>query len=125
MKPSFLILCALLAPGVALGDPYVIAKGQAKRDVNQSNAQQGIAPAQPNQPAPPQAAPVDPVLAATLQNIAGLRADFAALNNATGAKAMVVEETGRMGAGIAYRQCSRSMDFWIMSFTAPMAATLA
>jgi hypothetical protein len=48
MKPSFLILCALLAAGVALGDPYVIAKGQAKRDVNQSNAQQGIAPAQPN-----------------------------------------------------------------------------
>ena len=87
MKPLFLILCALLAGGVALGDPYVIAKGQAKRDVNQSNAQQGIAPAQPNQPAPPQAAPVDPVLAATLQNIASLRADFAALNNATGAKA--------------------------------------
>jgi hypothetical protein len=86
MKPALLILCALFTAGVALGDPYVIAKGQAKRDVNQSNARQGIAPAQPNQPAPPPAAPIDPVLAATLQNIASLRADFAALNVATGAK---------------------------------------
>ena len=88
MKPLFLILSALLAAAVALGDPYVIAKGQAKRDVNQSNAQQGIAPAQPNSPAPPpQAAPTDPALAATLQNITSLRADFAALNDSTGAKA--------------------------------------
>ncbi len=79
-----------LAAALALASPaladvnYNIAKDQAKRDVNQSNARQGVTSTSPGTPAAP---PTDPALAATLQNIADLRADLNALTRAADATA--------------------------------------
>ena len=85
----FVVLTVLFAfVGSALADVnYYLGKQQAKRDVSQSDAQQGITPAQPQSPAAPQAPPTDPALVATLQNIANLRADLDAINQATDAQA--------------------------------------
>ena len=84
----FVVLTVLLAfVGSALADVnYYLGKQQAKRDVSQSDAQQGITPAQPQSPAAPQAPPTDPALVATLQNIANLRADLDAINLAADAQ---------------------------------------
>jgi len=85
----FVVLTVLLAfVGSALADVnYYLGKQQAKRDVSQSDAQQGITPAQPQSPAAPQAPPTDPALVAILQNIADLRADLDAINHAADAQA--------------------------------------
>lgn len=92
MKSSVVLVvplaCLLAAAGPARADVnYDLAKKQAKRDVSQSDAQQGVAPGQPSAPAAPQAPPADPALAATLQNLANLRADLDALNQAADAGA--------------------------------------
>ena len=72
--------------GTTLADVnYSLATGQAKRDANQNNAQQGVKPSQPQTPSAPQPPPVNPALAATLQNIADLRADLDALSQAADA----------------------------------------
>ena len=85
----FVVLTVLLAlGGKALADVnYYLGKQQAKRDVSQNDAQQGVTPAQPQSPAAPQAPPTDPALLATLQNIADLRADLDAINQAADAEA--------------------------------------
>ena len=83
-------LMAALAAHAQIG-AFNISKERARRANESNNAeQQRIAnetkdPARPNAsaPAPP---PADPVLAATLKNIADLSADFTALNNFTGEK---------------------------------------
>jgi hypothetical protein len=83
MKP----FCALLLLGLVAGsiqaDPYSQSIQRARRTSDQNNAQQAtlMDPAAPAAPAAatPAPAPADPALAATLQNIAGLQADFAAL----------------------------------------------
>ena len=59
-----------------------IAKDQARRQANQGNA--GGVPAPPPALSAP---PMDPALAATLQNIADLRADLDAINQAADATA--------------------------------------
>jgi hypothetical protein len=70
-------LVAISAPA----DPYSLSIQRARRANDQNNAQQAalMNPSAPAAPAPPAPAPTDPALAATLQNIAGLQADFAAL----------------------------------------------
>jgi hypothetical protein len=80
MKTVIVVAVALAFAGKALADVnYNLAKDQAKRAVTESeNASQGIAPQSP---------PTDPALAATLQNIADLRADLDALNQAADAQA--------------------------------------
>ncbi|HXR03610.1 MAG TPA: hypothetical protein VN836_02760 [Verrucomicrobiae bacterium] len=90
MKTYLVVSCAL---GVALGalaGPNEAALRQA-RDVSArvTQADQGNPPATAPAPAvPPQTSPPpSPALAATLQNIANLRADFAALGNLTGTNA--------------------------------------
>jgi CCR4-NOT transcriptional regulation complex NOT5 subunit len=81
MKP----FCALLLLGLVAGsiqaDPYSQSIQRARRTSDQNNAQQAalMDPAAPAAPATPAPAATDPALAATLQNIAGLQADFAAL----------------------------------------------
>lgn len=88
MKPSVVLVVALAFAGSARADVnYDLGKKQAKRDVNQSNAEQGIPPSYPQPPAAPAAPPADPALAATLQNIADLRADLDALAQAADATA--------------------------------------
>lgn len=89
MKAFVVLTLALLAfAGRTLADVnYNIAKDQGKRQANQSNAQQGVTPAQPQAPAAPQSPPMDPALAATLQNVADLRSDLDALNQAADAPA--------------------------------------
>jgi len=85
MKPFLLMAVAVAFVGQALADVnYDLGKKQARRDVNQSNEQQGIAPGPSAAPAAP---PLDSALAATLQNIADLRADLDALNQAPDAQA--------------------------------------
>ena len=86
---AFAVLAVILAlAGVVLADVnYDLGKKQAKRDVSQSNAEQGVTPAPPPSAAAPQPSPADPALAATRQNIADLRADLDALNQATDAQA--------------------------------------
>ncbi len=80
MKTFITLSCVLCVAGSVLADPYSAAIKQAK-DVSAkvTKADQGNPPATA---APPQANPQpDPVLEATLRNIANLRADFAALGN--------------------------------------------
>ena len=77
MKPRLTTLGLLLAAHAALADVnYSIARDQAHRAANQP----GAAPSAPNGAA---AAPVDPVMQATLRSINSLRADIAALNDTT------------------------------------------
>ena len=88
MKAFFAMAVALAVVGTARADVnYNLAKDQAKRAVNQSNAEQGIPPSYPQTPSAPGTPPTDPALAATLQNIADLRADLTALIQADDAQA--------------------------------------
>jgi len=89
MKKLFLFAVGLACAGQALADVnYYLAKKQAYRDAAQNNAQQGVQPPNSSAPAPAApAAPMDPALAATLQNIADLRADLDAINQAADATA--------------------------------------
>ena len=87
LKTLAALVCAWCLANSALADPYSAAMRQA-RDVSAkvTRAEQGNPPATSPQPAaPPQTRPQpDPALEATLRNIAGLRADLAALGNLTG-----------------------------------------
>jgi hypothetical protein len=71
----------------ALADPYVIAKQRAKNTSAKNDQEQAEigrqAQAIPGSASP---TPIDPVLAATLQNVASLQADLAGFNNFTGQK---------------------------------------
>ena len=83
MKAFIVFYCALCVVNGLQADPYSAAIRQAK-DVSAkvTRADQGNLPPSP---APPQTSTQpDPILEATLRNIAVLRADFAALGNATG-----------------------------------------
>ena len=83
MKTALLILAGILATGVGMAQNLSIAKDQAKRASGQSGSQ----PASPHAPSAPAQAPMDPALAATLQNVASLRADFTAISAAADASA--------------------------------------
>lgn len=93
MKTSVALVSVLFIAVSALADPYAIAIQQAKRANDQNNAEQRQLANQEGangstQPANGQApAKTDPVLAATLQNITNLQADFSAVINSTGDKA--------------------------------------
>jgi hypothetical protein len=84
MKTFAAFFCALFVAGSTFADPYSIAKQQAKNVVASENKnQQAInsSDATPAPVTPPQNnsnpnPPPNPALQATLQNIAGLRADF-------------------------------------------------
>jgi len=80
VKAFIAFSCALCAANVVLADPYSAAMRQA-RDVSGkvTRAEQGNPPA--TAPPPQASPPPDPALAATLRNIASLRADFAALGS--------------------------------------------
>jgi hypothetical protein len=79
MKTPALIAFALLAACLARADVNMsIAKDQAKRAAGQAGGQSP--PGQP--PAAPPQKPMDPALAATLQNISNLRDDFNAISAA-------------------------------------------
>jgi hypothetical protein len=95
MKTHIVMICALIcalvfAGGSALADPYVMAVQQARRASDQNTAEQqriakaagGNAPAASATPA----APASPALQATMANINGLQANFAALGNSTSDK---------------------------------------
>lgn len=83
MKTFIAFSCVLCVGGSVLADPYSAAMRQAK-DVSAkvTKADQGNQPSTaPSPTAPPQPGQqLDPVLAATLRNVASLRADFAALS---------------------------------------------
>ena len=80
MKRLLVLVVALACAGQALADVnYDLAKKQARRDVSESNAQQGVQPQSPSAPSAPAPPPMDPALVATLQNIADLKADLDAL----------------------------------------------
>lgn len=84
MKTTLLLATVLLAAGAALADVnYNMAIQQAKRVAKNPGPSQS----QPTTPAQPQAPPVNPELAATMQNIADLRTDIAALVKAEDAAA--------------------------------------
>jgi len=87
MKTFIAFSCALCLANSALAGPNEAALRQA-RDVSArvTRADQGNPPpTAPSRAAPPQTnPPLDPVLAATLRNIANLRTDFAALGNLAG-----------------------------------------
>jgi len=80
--------CLLLTAGSVLAQNYYLATQQARRDSKQNDAEQQRIQREANGPAgapgaaaptPGSAAPMDPALQATLKNIAGLQADFAAV----------------------------------------------
>jgi hypothetical protein len=72
LKRFGVILLLGLIAGSVRADPYSLSVQRAR----QANAQNSAPPAAPAAAA---TAPTDPALTATLQNIAGLQADFAAL----------------------------------------------
>ena len=85
MKTFVILALALAFARTAPADVnYNIGKQQAKRASGSGDAPPAGAPSQPSAPAAP---PMDPALAATLQNIADLRADLDALNQAADASA--------------------------------------
>ena len=82
MKTFIAFFCALCVADSVLADPYSAAIQAGQKRLRQSH--QGgpgeSPPTAPSPPAPSQTNPQpDPVLEATLRNIASLRADFAAL----------------------------------------------
>jgi hypothetical protein len=88
MKTFTAFFCALFVAGTAFADPYSMAQQQARNVVASENKnQQAINSAGSSAPAtvspmpsnPNPAAPTNPALQATLQNIASLRADFETL----------------------------------------------
>jgi hypothetical protein len=86
MKTFIAFFCALSVAGSTFADPYSMAQQQARNAVASENKnQQAInsaglsAPAPPPQSNPNPAAPPNPALQATLQNIASLRTDFETL----------------------------------------------
>jgi hypothetical protein len=82
MKTFIAFFCALCVANSVFADPYSAAIKQAKNvSAKVTNAEQGNPPSPTSPPAvPTQTSPQpDPVLEATLRNIANLRADFAAL----------------------------------------------
>lgn len=93
MKTSVALFCVLLVASSVRADPYSIAIQQAKRASDQNSAEQrqlenqdgAAGSTRPGAGQTP--AKADPVLAATLQNITNLQADFAAVIDSTGAKA--------------------------------------
>ena len=106
MKTSAMLCCGLCLAFSALADPYVISKQQARRVADQTPAdpQNSTPPAsmpfRSRLAAPPaqaepaaSAAPMDPALAATLQNIGNLRADIAAFNAVTNAAPEATQKT--------------------------------
>ena len=94
MKKSIIFAGVLLTVGTVLAQEvnYSIAKQQAKRASGQNDAEQQRIQREANGPAAASvapaaavpAAPIDPMLQATLNNISGLQSDFAALSNFTG-----------------------------------------
>jgi len=95
MKTAIALFCAVLAANSLRADIYTEAKRQARDAATKvSNADQGKTafptPSSPAAPSPNNPAP-DPVLEATLRNIANLRADFAGLGNATDTNAVATQ----------------------------------
>jgi hypothetical protein len=88
MKLPVTFLCATLAAGAAFADPYSTAMRQAITAAN-SGAGSGEEVPPPATSAPPQNnPPPNPVLQATLQNIADLQNDFAVIAGATGTNSL-------------------------------------
>ena len=95
MKISCLILSGLLLAGLAHAQNMSIARDQARRAAAQTQERSGGGPPATGQnPNGTQAAPADPVLAATLQNVAGLRADFTTISAAD--ETTAVEQRGSL-----------------------------
>jgi hypothetical protein len=97
MKLVVTFCCSAFAVGTAMADPYVMARQQAIRASDQNAAEQQRIQQQAGQaaaatPPPASAPPMDPALAATLQNVANLRADVAAFNAATNAEPDAVQK---------------------------------
>ena len=96
MKPFIALACALFIASSLLADPYSAAIRQAKNvSAKETAANQQLlenpqpaAPPPHNNPNPP----ADPVLQATLQNIADLRNDFSAIGNAAVGVSLTVEK---------------------------------
>ena len=95
LKRSLLLLCLLLAAKGLRADPYSAALQHAKNVAAAAASTRQDEPPAPAAPAP--AAPAnpqpDPVLEATLQNIADLRASFDALSRLTDTNAIAAKKT--------------------------------
>jgi hypothetical protein len=95
MKPFIALACALFIGDSILADPYSAAIQQAKNVSARETAanqqlldnSQSAPPTQINPPPPP-----NPVLQATLQNIASLRDDFAAIGIADASASLTVQK---------------------------------
>ena len=82
MKTTVALLAALFAISSAVADPYVIAKQRARDTSARNDAEQQRIQNAANGQTPTYATPgaaADPALAAMMQNINGLAADFTAL----------------------------------------------
>lgn len=126
MKISRLLFPLICSAGLARADVnYSIAKGQARRDANQNNAQQGVTPAAPQSPAAPAQPPVDPALAATQQNIARLRADFAAIGAAANPAAADDQRIALLNDLVAAAQGKKASAANVKNLAAQLIQTLA
>ena len=99
MKRRFAFLCAAVLALPAFADVYSSALQRARDLKNQNNASQGVTPpgAPPqNTPPPP---PPDPVLTATLQNIARLQTDLALLETDPGRKQPLINDLNAAAQG--------------------------
>jgi hypothetical protein len=99
-----------LAAAAAFGQSGVAeqVKQRAKQLNEQNNIRQGLAaPAPPAQPHPPAATPPDPVLAATLQNIANLQREFSSLQTNSATKQPLINDL--IAAAQSTRPSNRSV----------------
>ncbi len=100
VKRLLIFICASALTASAFADVYSTAIQRAKDVANQNNARQGItppAPAAPQNTAPPP--PPDPVLTATLQNIASLQGDFTGLETDPARKQPLVNDLNAAALG--------------------------
>lgn len=121
IKTTLFLLAGCLAAGAALGDVNMhIAKDQAKRAAGTSDAP---AANQPSSSAPQQ--PTDPALAATLKNIADLRADFAAIGAAADVSAAADQKISLLNHLSAAAQGTKASSASVRKLADDLIAALA
>jgi hypothetical protein len=122
MKTLVALFCLLFVANGVLADVYSAAIQRAKNvATNASNPQQD----NPPPPTQPQPAPPDPVLEATLQNIAGLRADFDAIGDRADTNSASAQKPSLMGHLTAAASGAKPAEASISKLAADLMTALA
>ena len=126
MKMLF-ALCLAFAAGAVLADPYSSAIKQARNvTANASNSRRDTSADQPPPAQPPQNnPPTDPVLQATLQNIASLRVDFDAFSDRTSSNSVAAQKPSLINNLTAAAAATRASTASVSKLADDLAVALA